>query len=68
MASSITLNDVSHVAEALSILDEVNQEIRSDSKDRAFWWKVMFGTLATLLQANQYSDEAQRHYLRWLYK
>ena len=49
MASLITLKGVSHVAEALSILDEVNQEIRSNSEDRAFWWEVMSGTLATLL-------------------
>jgi Tryptophan dimethylallyltransferase len=68
MASSITSNGVGQVAEALPILDEVNQEIRSNSEDRAFWWKAMSGTLATLLQANQYSDEAQRHYLRWFYK
>ena len=68
MGSSITSNGVSHVAEALPILDEVNQEIRSDSEDRAFWWASMSGTLATLLQANQYSDEAQRHYLRWFHK
>ncbi|KAL8942497.1 MAG: hypothetical protein Q9216_001641 [Gyalolechia sp. 2 TL-2023] len=68
MASSITSNGVSHMAEALPILDEVNQETRSDSEDRAFWWEAMSGTLATLLQANQYSDEAQRHYLRWFHK
>ncbi len=68
MAFSINLNGVSHVTEALPILDEVNQEIISDSEDRAFWWDAMAGTLATLLQANQYSDEAQRHYLRWFSK
>jgi DMATS type aromatic prenyltransferase len=59
---------VGHGAEALPILDEVNQEIRSDSEDRAFWWAAISGTLATLLQANQYSNKAQRHYLRWFYK
>ena len=59
MASSITSNGVGHVAEALPILDEVNHEIRSDSEDRAFWWAAISGTLARLLQANHYSDEAQ---------
>lgn len=68
MASSITSNGVSHAAEALPILDEVDQEIRSDSEDRAYWWEAMSGSLATLLQTNQYSDEAQRHYIRWFYK
>ncbi|KAF7505274.1 hypothetical protein GJ744_001061 [Endocarpon pusillum] len=68
MASSITSNGVGHMAEALPILDEVNQEIHSDTEDRAFWWEAISGTLATLLQANQYSDEAQRHYLHWFYK
>ena len=64
MASSITSNGVGHVAEALPILDEVIQEIHSDSEDRAFWSEAISGSPATLLQANQYSDEAQSHYLR----
>lgn len=68
MASSIITNGAGHVAEALPILDEVNQELCSNSEDRAFWWEAMSGTLATLLQANNYSDEAQRHYLRWFYQ
>lgn len=68
MASSTTPNEVSHVANPLSILHQVNQEIHLDSEDRAFWWGALSESLASLLQANQYSNEAQLHYLRWFYQ
>ena len=68
MASSTTCNGVSHVAKTLPILSQVNQEIHPDSEDRAFWWGALSEPLASLLQANQYSNEVQLHYLRWFYQ
>ena len=68
MQPSTTSNGVSHVAKALPLLSQVNEEIRSDSEDQAFWWGALSETLASLLQANQYSNEVQLHYLRWFYK
>lgn len=68
MASSTTSNGLSHVAESLPTLNQVNQEIRPNGKDQAFWWNVLSETLASLLQANQYSKEVQLHYLRWFYR
>ena len=68
MASSTTSNGVSHVAKTPPILSQVNQEIYSDSEDRAFWWGALSKPLASLLQANRYSNEVQLHYLRWFYQ
>ncbi|KAI1497646.1 aromatic prenyltransferase [Biscogniauxia marginata] len=68
MASSTTPNGVSHVAKSLPILSQVNREIHPDSEDRAFWWGALSEPLASLLQANQYDNEVQLHYLRWFYQ
>ncbi|KAJ8108563.1 hypothetical protein OPT61_g8088 [Boeremia exigua] len=68
MASTTTPNGVSHSTKSLPILDQVNQEVRSNSEDEAFWWHILSEPLASLLQANQYSTEVQLHYLRWFQK
>lgn len=68
MDSSTTSNGVSHVAKTLPILNQVNQEIKPDSEDRLFWWNALSEPLASLLQANQYSNEVQLKYLRWVYQ
>ncbi|KAI7211772.1 hypothetical protein KC333_g7487 [Hortaea werneckii] len=67
--SSITTSDhVSYEAESLPMLAQINREVRPDDEDQAFWWNCLSETLASLLQANQYSNDMQLHYLRWFYK
>ncbi|KAI1632605.1 aromatic prenyltransferase [Biscogniauxia mediterranea] len=68
MASSTTSNGVSHVAKTLPILSQINKEIHPDSEDRAYWWGALSEPLASLLQANQYDNQVQLHYLRWFYR
>ena len=48
MAASSKVNGEQHITKALSILDQVNQEIQSDRMDQAHWWKAFGPSLATL--------------------
>ena len=68
MAASSKVNGEQHITKALSILDQVNQEIQSDRMDQAHWWKAFGPSLATLLQTCQYSDDEQLYYLRWFHQ
>lgn len=61
-------NGASHTTKTLPLLSQVNKEIHEDSEDQAFWWQALAEPLASLLKANDYSEEVQLKYLRWFNK
>lgn len=51
---------------ASSLFDQVSRETKTHDDDGAFWWGMFGQSLATLLNANQYGEDEQLYYLRFL--